>query len=90
MDNQGQQATPDQNNGSAQAPTPATTGSQTAPYEVPLTKAFDKLTSEVFLFLLASETFLKKLAAQAQLRMSSNTTPRASTKVLVVNASEVN
>src|SRR5450631_1322249 len=62
MDNQGQQTTPDQNTGSAQAPTPATTGAQTAPYEVPLTKAFDKLTSEVFLFLLAYVILLIGLA----------------------------
>lgn len=62
MDNQGQQVAPDQNTGSTQAPTPATTGSQTAPYEVPLTKAFDKLTSEVLLFLLAYVILLIGLA----------------------------
>jgi len=62
MDNQGQQGTPDQNIGSTQTPTPATTGSQTAPYEVPLTKAFDKLTSEIFLFLLAYVILLIGLA----------------------------
>jgi hypothetical protein len=62
MDNQEQQVASDQNTGSAQATTPATTGAQTAPYEVPLTKAFDKLTSEVFLFLLAYVILLIGLA----------------------------
>jgi len=35
---------------------------RTAPYEIPLTKAFDKLTSEVFLFLLAYLILLIGLA----------------------------
>jgi len=62
MDNQGDQEISDQNTDSAQAlPQPAS-GLHNAPYEVPLTKAFDKLTSQIFLFLLAYVILLIGLA----------------------------
>src|SRR5436305_7829631 len=62
MDEQQSQEQPEQSSHSEQGVAQPDGVSRNAPYEVPLTKAFDKLTSQIFLFLLAYVILLIGLA----------------------------
>src|SRR5437868_7186506 len=62
MDDQQSQEKPGQSSHSEQGTAQPNVVSRNAPYEVPLTKAFDKLTSQIFLFLLAYVILLIGLA----------------------------
>lgn len=62
MDEQRTQVSPEQSSHSEQGTAQPNVVSHNAPYEVPLTKAFDKLTSQIFLFLLAYVILLIGLA----------------------------
>jgi hypothetical protein len=62
MDEQPSQEEPEQSTHSEQGTAQPNVVLRNAPYEVPLTKAFDKLTSQIFLFLLAYVILLIGLA----------------------------